>query len=1312
MHQSRTHRFGETLIATLLAGMFVLCGRQPVHAQRLNLRVPTTSTPEIDPANPFPFAAPLNANTDHDRMLGHIQQALADEKLAEAVEYISHLLTKAKHKLASKPSAIQVTFLNNKYGQYQRFAHVIEQVVRTSPALLAAYRIRADAQVLGILSGSDSLGSNPAKRRRRIRQLIATADDATLQRLTDEFFLSTFGDEVATRLARSRFDRGEFSGAVVLLNRVLTEYPRPNVNINNLRRLAAAAEALIGKRKASLKRLEELPPKLAKELAPRIHHTLARSTASSRSNNMDSAFENQTFASSREQLNRLPARGPGWSSETQLTSGWRLAPSIPAGHFPTIYSRSTRLGLNPTRRSAMPSGTSTSLWKTHHWMPSANAVLRGEFAYWKSNGGFHAVQMDSGVAPVNSRQSPYSADPLSQSLFHYGTGSNLPRSPADVQSFGDRIDRLINTDDQFIYVIESRLKSYQPTNFYLRNASRHRSNRLAAYPFGSNKPAWIRPAAAESADDLGILGPPVSRGQRLYVPVSHQSELWLYALNRQDGQTIWRTFLCDESRGFSHPWAPVGVATADSDVFVATGSGVVLALDSSTGTTRWATRYLRPSQRNIGNPRRPTEISMRTDGWTEDTLIPFDNSVVVVPSDSRDMFALNRSDGSLKWDSTHVGVDGDVNDESDGTTYVLGVDKGLLYLAGPKVVRQYGLRSGLRLAERWLEDVSFGRGVICDDGIYIPLTDSIVRIDTASPTLEVSGTFRSVRDIDEPIGNLFASDGVMLAAGANHLERLVNLDSHLEQLAARAELGHVDALIGMARIELAVGRTDKGLEHAAGAHDLLVERLERGKASAMVVAVLNDFDLAKTRPVWTLDLLAKNDRLRNSRAGDNTTNEDAQRLTSITNQAFDRLVSEAELDASDRLQGLQKCDVLLSEPDRFVRAKSVVRRESTLASLPVLLSMSEGRTDAVRLLGIAGLGELKGKQTDEALIRLEDHNGGFDVQFEAALKMVNRGRSQSLHSLVKLLNGGLMHYYAAKALTLATGQSFGELESKHAKPAPQAEVRKRWTTWLNQNVDTLQMKLPVDPRAGERTLITCTKQNRVFAMDSQGQLTWELQVETPTYAEGLGNGNRLVCSDSGKFVAEYDAKLNLVWKLQLTERPHRAHRLKNGNTLVISRHDHVVFEVSPDRKEIWRLPFGPYPADAAIAENGDIWVAIGNKNVVARHDKTGKVLAKFTSTDPRSLQLLADGQLLVSQPTHNRVDEVSSDADFPNGRIEKTFNSKFCKGLESPIHAERLKSGNTLIVDQTQVREFTPDGKVVWLYKFDKQNQAVSATRF
>ncbi len=213
----------------------------------------------------------------------------------------------------------------------------------------------------------------------------------------------------------------------------------------------------------------------------------------------------------------------------------------------------------------------------------------------------------------------------------------------------------------------------------------------------------------------------------------------------------------------------------------------------------------------------------------------------------------------------------------------------------------------------------------------------------------------------------------------------------------------------------------------------------------------------------------------------------------------------------------------------------------------------------------------------------------------------------------------------------------------------------------------------VFPHSAERlsdgtTLVSDTANNRVFRVDSSGQIVWTsddwgdgsgtlsdgTRLQYPNDAELLVGGHLLITDRNNNRVIEVSEEGEIIWQYSQLNRPHNADRLENGNTLVCNSEEDRVVEISPAGQVVWT--FGDaFPLD---------W--------------------------PRDADRLSDGNTLITDSRNGRVLEVT-----PQGQVVWSFS-----GLSIPYEADRLASGNTLIADNNHRRviEVNPAGEVVWQF--------------
>ena len=151
----------------------------------------------------------------------------------------------------------------------------------------------------------------------------------------------------------------------------------------------------------------------------------------------------------------------------------------------------------------------------------------------------------------------------------------------------------------------------------------------------------------------------------------------------ETGKTLWRTFLCDEPPGQVLSMSAVSLAVNAGDAYDASGAGFAFSLDAISGALNWAVKYPRtyypPENENY---RRTYGTSANIDGWSQDVVLPYGDSVIIGGSDFNHLFAVNRRTGKLVWE-----IDKRLFMSKQEGRHLLGVHDGRLFVGGKKVIR-------------------------------------------------------------------------------------------------------------------------------------------------------------------------------------------------------------------------------------------------------------------------------------------------------------------------------------------------------------------------------------------------------------------------------------------------------------------------------------------------------------------------------------------------------------------------------------------------------------------------------------------------
>ena len=270
----------------------------------------------------------------------------------------------------------------------------------------------------------------------------------------------------------------------------------------------------------------------------------------------------------------------------------------------------------------------------------------------------------------------------------------------------------------------------------------------------------------QAAAGWAFEGAPLVDGENLYVAMRRRENLRTqfhvacYTMRRNRATLLWRRQLISaESPGqgeleeYTH-----NLLTLDEGVLYAnTNLGAVAALEAHDGRIRWLTRYRRVPLTN-DEPRSDGRYLFRD----LNPCLIHREKVLVAPSDTDRIFALDRYTGRPVWDTG--------SGRADDAVHLLGVGGGHLLASGDRLywidVETGRLRA--RFPER-IEESSrgYGRGLLVDNLVLWPTRERIHVLAQDAPRL-----------VRQPIelsplgmtgGNLLLAGDTLLVAGANQL---------------------------------------------------------------------------------------------------------------------------------------------------------------------------------------------------------------------------------------------------------------------------------------------------------------------------------------------------------------------------------------------------------------------------------------------------------------------------------------------------------------------------------------------------------------
>jgi outer membrane protein assembly factor BamB len=1265
----------------------------------------------------FPGGASLKTDPEMERLLERADLFGREGRYDLAMVLWQKVLDDSTDTVMTRDAWADNRF-EHKYRKYKSVATEVERTLAALPeAPLKLYRIKADGEAQAILAAAFT----SAKR------------EAALAEIVRRYFLSSLGDDAALELAALQLDRLDFIGASRLLSKVLDEYPNPTVSRADLLMRLAVANARLGDIPAARRTLADLAKLSLNNNSERVRGFVEAEVERVAAGSTAPAEQREGWSmklGGPARTGTMPNL-PSAATEATLTELWEqnyeklfaedgfdiAGSGAKSGNRRRVNVIMNRFGGQATAEISSLADLA-SRWQEHRWRPRGEMLLDGGRLWVTAGDRVAYFEGETGKFQGRTWPSLFDMDGISQMMVQLrmqGIGDNEPRWPAEVQWFGDRVHLAMSLGPDALYVVEGQ----QPNDagpavdenarmqmMYGGGAPRRtRTNFLAAYDKQTGKIKWrVGPAGNTETTkfDMGFLAAPIRQADLLLVPVSDNGSIWLYALaaeaseagKRDGGRVMWKTYLCDEPAGGCNPWSPVGLAVDGGDAYVATGSGVVFAVDALSGNMRWAVRYQRTGAPSNRLARFGIQGTTDPVGWEEDTIIPLGQRLIILASDFDHLLALDRRTGEFLWESPRIPSEGDAPAD-----YCLGVAKGRLVVAGKNIVRCYDTKGGRLVWQRELAD-SFGRGALTAEAVYLPVKDSVLHLGTEKGEIISQVGFTSPSG--EPVGNLFTDGQRLYGVGAGRVYALTRLTNRLESLGQKIEAGDGRAQLERMRLRNRMKERPEAIADLQAAIPLIVKSESSEKAAAALYEGISELALADANPQLTLQMLAGAPQTEGAPAS--TVNAAERENLKLSGDGL--LYSALHAVETKKIVGAA-ADVLRVAPQcHDNRLQAVARKALEVTARPedaelITNALGDARP-ALRVIGTAGIAGAFGEKAGEmftGLLADTDHG----VKIAAATALANLGKRESLPVLIELLDSPDLNIRArsAQVLRAFTGQQFQF--AAYDKEEPRAKAVAEWKAWFEKEGATAKLTFPFKESALllGRTLICYYGMNKVVELDASGKEVWQTSVMQPWGCEGLPNGHRLVASYNSRMIIEYDTEGKEVWKMaNLADRPFSVRRLENGNTLVPFYSSQKLVEIDPQKKTVWEVSVSGNPMDARRLPNGNTLVCLLSNNTVVEIDQAGKVVWQLENMfAPRSAQRLENGNTLVAQSNGGKIVEID--------REKNVVWQK--EGLSAPFDAQRLPNGNTIIVHNQGVLEVNPKGDIVWQRN---ENGVSRASRF
>lgn len=598
---------------------------------------------------------------------------------------------------------------------------------------LETYRILADANAAALLDA-------PGARR----------NSGALHQIVRQYFLSSLGDEAAYRLACLYINRHQFSQARRLLNDILeyhVDLPAPREEI--LLRLTVAS-AQLGDYEGAKKVWAELsagfgslPSETLKQIEAEIERAKKSAVATSTGGDWPMAYG----SSSRNGVTFSPELTSEKKENVALVSVWEQDMESDRREDVAETAGQTEL--------------LTQMWIENNYQPVDQMAIVADRIWASSPDGIRCIAKKTGRKIWSTGGKAPFQNPNQKNrriiIHHRVRRYNFQESAYFKDRTGDRI----SVFGGLVFRTEGNWKT-APTRRRVRQGNRityiteRTGSYLSAYNAETGKLKWA--VGGGKTEDKNILSgcrfmnAPVPCGTNALVAIEKNDGLYLAALHPKTGRISWQQFLCAYASSPVPPKKPVGVAVDSGEVYVATGKGVVFALDGVDGHIHWASTY--QSNPLQWAPARLSQLrgqKKEPDGWSENAIFPTGKNLLTLPGDAPTILCLDRSSGELRYKKAR-----------NNAEYPLGLVQNNLIVAGDTFIRAHEVRTGSVVWEQQIEPPT-GRGILTRNFAFLP-QDGSIRVLSVKSGQKISKIHVGLsRDL--PLGNLYSDGNRIYCAG-------------------------------------------------------------------------------------------------------------------------------------------------------------------------------------------------------------------------------------------------------------------------------------------------------------------------------------------------------------------------------------------------------------------------------------------------------------------------------------------------------------------------------------------------------------------
>lgn len=689
----------------------------------------------------------LITNEEFERLLDQADKLVAAGRSDLAPVLWQKVLDEGTAVLVPQRSGLKET-ARHVYQSYRPLVEEVEaRIAASGSAGLQAYQLQANGAarlLLGHVAPDDIEPAQLEVRERVLRDVVK------------RYFLSASGDNSAFELACRMLERGNYVQAAELL-RKLARHPEIDVSESDIVARLIIALARGGANLAA----DDLLANKGKLLAPSVRLMVkadldrlrgARATVLTPMSLPSDPFArvgsfNAALLWVYQPAFWLKKPPPRQQNNRGVTIAIRNGQQVLMEIDPN--GKMKELQADVANWPEMTRQELASSWSNKNWTPAGNALLVGSRLFVKSQERLVCCDLESGQVQWMGRKSKFPLDQRSEQsqiyeMIGWRVAANAPQRPRGVveaQLFGDRLAHALAAYDDLVVSIEADrdVPSQTPNTAADGNVAflggvnaaangPWRINSLAAYDARTGKLRWHRGLSDNGLTDSGAVSVPLATKLGLVVAAIVNKKLEIVLLDPMTGSTRWRSVLLDGIPPDFEVWAPLGLENDGDSLFVSTGYGAVFSLQLTTGQVEWASAY----------PRKKTEADLNMQAMMghggaislvaanlaapQANFIRSGNGIVIaMGADSDHLMAVDRHTGTLCWEAPLA------PNNQQPCRDVLGVIHDLLIVSGPNVVRAYSMARGRLQWESLLSSIT-GRGLVTEDAIYIPHSESITRL--------------------------------------------------------------------------------------------------------------------------------------------------------------------------------------------------------------------------------------------------------------------------------------------------------------------------------------------------------------------------------------------------------------------------------------------------------------------------------------------------------------------------------------------------------------------------------------------------------